>query len=72
MVIFNDMSFQDIATIFSAHLQCPDGVDCDECILNENKVNGYRVSCLRLRDIAMQRIVEAYNNKGNDNGENDR
>lgn len=60
--VYNSLSFKDITSIFSAHLKCPDG-DCDKCILNEYKINGHRVGCLRLREIAMQRIVDLFGGK---------
>lgn len=67
--ISNNFSLEDIATIFSAHLNCPDRGDCEGCVLNETKIAGRRVGCLKLRDMAMQDIVNAV--KEVNNGEND-
>ena len=62
--ISNTFSFKDIAVIFSAHLKCLDCGSCDKCILNDNKIEGHRVGCLKLRDIAMQKIVDIFGSKG--------
>lgn len=58
-----ELSLRDVMAIFSAHLNCPDSNGCDNCILNENKIEGHRVGCLKLRDMAMQRIVDMFGNR---------
>lgn len=73
MSVFNkELSSNDIITIFSTFIDCPNNNDecCDNCILNDNWLNGHRIGCLKLRDLAMQRVIEIFN-KGDDNGKND-
>lgn len=70
--ISNSLSFKDIATIFSAHLKCLECGGCDNCILNENKIEGYRIGCLKLRDIAMKKIIDIFGDKGVVDGKNNR
>ena len=66
--ISNGLLLNSIDIIFSAHLKCLENSNCDKCILNEARVDGHRIGCLKLRDMAMQKVIDAYGNKGNNNG----
>ena len=66
-----ELSPKDIVIIFSAFLNCPNYDECcDNCVLNDNRFDGYKIGCFRLRDLAMQRAIEIFS-KGDDNGKND-
>lgn len=71
---FNELlSTNDIANIFSIHLNCPledNEEGCDSCILNDARLNGHRIGCFKLRDLAMQKVIDIFG-KGDCNGEND-
>jgi hypothetical protein len=66
--IYNGLSMSDVAIIFSIYLKCHEYGTCDNCVLNEHKINGHRVGCLKLRDIAMQKVIDIYGNRENENG----
>jgi hypothetical protein len=56
--VYDSLNFKDIAIIFKSFLQCPESGGCEKCVLNENKIQGHRIGCLKLRDIAMQKVID--------------
>ena len=55
--VYNSLSLKDIVIIFNSFLQCPENGTCGNCALNEIKFKGHSIGCLKLRDIAMQKIA---------------
>ena len=62
--IYDTLSKAEIVQIFKAYLNCPCG-SCDDCILDNDKVG-----CFKLRDIAMQKVINIFKFGDND-GDND-
>ena len=60
---YDTLSKEEIVKIFHAFLNCPCG-SCDGCILDS-----YEVGCFKLRDMAMQKVVDIFG--GGDNGYDD-
>lgn len=58
----------NVDIIFSAHLKCAECNTCDNCILDNARIDGHPIGCLKLRDLAMQSVVEVYSNKENNDG----
>lgn len=52
--IYDTLSAEDIVKIFKAYLNCPCG-SCENCILDNDKVG-----CFKLRDIAMQKVINMF------------
>lgn len=56
--VYDRLSLKDIMIIFKSFLQCPECGGCENCALNEIKFKGRSIGCLKLRDIAMQVIID--------------
>ena len=70
--LYKTLDIQTITEIFKAFLECPNRGGCDNCILNENKIEGCRIGCFKLRDMAMQKVIDMFDNNGDVDGENNR
>lgn len=56
--LYNDLTLNEIANIFDIFLKCPDNCSCDGCTLNNYSLNNKKIGCFKLRDVAMQKIVD--------------
>ena len=58
--IYKSLSLENIAVIFYEHIKCigRGGGDCDSCRLNDIKIEGHSVGCLKLKNIGMQKIAD--------------
>ena len=61
MYNFNkELTFDEISIIFDTFLKCPDFNGCENCILNDCLYNNQKIGCFKLRDLAMQRVIDEF------------
>lgn len=58
------LSPKEIAIIFATFLKCPDYDNCENCLLNNCRLDGHRIGCFKLRDLAMRKTIEMFEDRG--------